>query len=933
MLNDLNVEKIEQGAGYLRRLLQDSGLRSWLLDKGGLLRSYPLPELYRELALLVRDCSELRLVQSCFRSFKQRHFLRIGGREIFGLDDFSKTVQEISYLAQVCLQVGIELLSTRPGIWLSGPRIEAWEKGGRYIRPVVMGMGKLGGGELNYVSDIDLVFLYDCLEEPGGKMDSNWASQWPALLRQFFQTLSRLVDELVSGDRVFRVDLRLRPLGKDGEICCSVDGAVNYYQIAGQTWERQALLKARPVAGGRSVGQRFLDEVRPFVFRRFLDFQAIAELRRMRDRILEECKSSPVGPHYDLKLGRGGIREIEFIVQSFQLIYGGRLVQLDDPNTLRCLKKLEKAKLMPVETVRGLQQAYQFLRRAEHWVQLDQNRQTSKLPASSSDLERMAYTLGFSGQAEQLLQAVEKWSNFVFDHFSQLFSAGPDGPGRKIVKTSKQQVANNLSGSFQDKGSSLEQERLFQEIVFACPAGQELQGALKHLSPSLVKKIKQGICPCLGAEIKPELYADGLLRLAKWFQKAGRRPGLMHLLEQGEQWVEQLVAALFVSEFVFNLIWLQPALIEGLHWKTGQDLDTGGWADRSWAVLERSTSFEESLEVIRKAKNEFFLQVALADLQGRLSVEQVGDLLSFVAEKVINWTLAVVENDLGPVRGSKGLSILGLGKLGTRELGYLSDLDLMFVYETKEKRLPVQVTRLVQRLLSMLSVPMQDGPGYETDAQLRPSGKAGPLIVTAASWEGYYTQQADIWEVQSLLRLRPVGGDLDLGRRLQERAKEICFQGRSPEQVWSRLSNLRQRMERERSREQERPPLLDLKLGRGGLADLEFLAQGIQLIWGYKYSGLRTSRVSQVLETLQAEDLPGIQEIRGVPLADYYTRLHRLDLSWQLFTCQHSGGLTPERMETFVALAYPGAVDWPGVVQLKKKVRKAWSAVSQNPGH
>ncbi|MGA7876179.1 MAG: hypothetical protein WCA08_10990, partial [Desulfoferrobacter sp.] len=386
------IDRICASSQYLATLLRRRPDHlDWLISSKNIYRRYPLTEIYQDLQRAAEGAESFANLQICFRDFKQRHFLRIGGRDLLGMASLGETTSQLSDVASVALQVGLNILNNRPEWCFGDARKDAWHRIRKSHDLVVMGLGKLGGQELNYVSDIDVLFLRSPKNDRAADL-----ADYLVLLNRFCQCLSGLLADKVDGDRVFEVDHRLRPLGKDGPLVPSVAAAVDHYLHRGQPWERQMLLKARPVAGDRHLGSAFIQEVRPFVFRRFLDFQALDELRAMRDKILASAvHPGPGWQHFDVKLGLGGIREIEFLVQSLQLIYGGRHPQLDEPNTLHCLDRLHSLGLMPDEASQELKQAYAFLRRVEHWVQLDQNRQTQKIPQSPEARARLTFALGF----------------------------------------------------------------------------------------------------------------------------------------------------------------------------------------------------------------------------------------------------------------------------------------------------------------------------------------------------------------------------------------------------------------------------------------------------------------------------------------------------------------------------------------------------------
>ncbi|MFP4284273.1 MAG: hypothetical protein ACLFQG_01860 [Desulfovermiculus sp.] len=888
-----DLERLRSGSGYLATLLKNEQMVHWLVQERNLWRNIPLPELYRDLDQLCAGCGTFKDLALSFRSFKQRHFLRLAGRDVYGLAPFSQIVAQISDLARTCLQVGLQVLASRPELWMPAfdlSRTDAQKLSG-YLG--VLGLGKLGGGELNFVSDIDLIFLRDS-EEGTAKQ-----SEFRAGLSRLAQALTRLMAESVDGDRVFVVDMRLRPGGKDGELVVSVEGALNHYQIHGRSWERQALLKARPVAGQRSIGHSFLDQVRPFVFRRFLDFQAIDELKTMRDRMLNEARDMESRP-FDLKMGWGGIREIEFVVQSLQLVYGGRYPELDEANTLRCLHLLRALDLMPEDAVKSLSSAYVLLRRTEHWVQLDRNRQTHTLPRSAEDMDRLAVVLSFTSGRELAL-ALQGAREEVHRQFTALFRPSVPSPAKGKVNQENP-----------EQGSSAYQ------IVPCPPFSREVQ------------KVMQEVMDRLGHTARQSGGEEWVYRLTELIHKAGLRPGLVVLINENPVWLEELFFSTAVSQFVASLLLHQPSLIEGLPRKKSAGF-TRIWPEQARRIVRHEQGYEQSLEWIRRLKNERMLNLALEDIHGRLTLGELESKLTAVADWVLQVTWETTVGQYLPQQ-EVPVAILGLGKLGSMEMGYLSDLDLMFVYDPPqgaEEHIPSPVVKLIQRFMRMLSTPLQEGPGYAVDAQIRPSGNYGPLIVTRSRWIEYYQQEADIWEIQALLRMRAVAGDMDLGRLLEAEARKFCFQTRSKSSIWFRLCHLRGRMERERSRES--PSVLDVKLGPGGLADAEFLVQGAELVQGRE----RRQRALGVRELLD-EFGPGLglDAATIVLLQNSYQALRSLELRLQLMTNHASSLISRETFDQLqqTGLWPPGATetlirDWDDIQVVRREVRKVWAEV------
>lgn len=798
MQKSINLENLwellENSSRYFSVLLKRfPEYRTWLTQK--ILHRFTTVELYRHLSEQLSSIPEEKLWEhfaTTFRSFKQRHFIRLGARNLLGLDNFQDTVSQLSDIAITLLQLAVKELLNHPKIWLSDGDLKIWEHEKSNINVVVLALGKLGGKELNFVSDIDLLFLYHAKTLKGAGIAQ-------ALLPRFVQNISRLFSDIIDGDRVFIVDLRLRPGGKDGELVPSLDYAVHYYLLQGKSWDRLAFIKATPVAGDISLGNQFLREIQPFVFRRFLDFQAIDEMKRLRDQMLKETPSEEAGPGYNVKLGKGGIREIEFLVQSLQLIYGGRLRHLQEKNTLKCIDLLKNENLITKTDAEDLARAYVFLRNLEHWVQLQENRQTQVVPQNPSLQTMLLRALGFT-DTESFFKNLRTHTEIVRYHFERLY-----------VK------------SFEDS-----------ETTAPISANVELSSLSSWLEETVGKELGRDIVSIINEDEAFRISKNSAeIRLRQWAQAIARRPGLCRFLISSKARqnlaLDRAIYTVVHLPLLSELLSRVPSLIESFaEEETGSLKNFHLWKKQAEEIIIGNGSLEEALLWLRKLKNERLLHIALWDTRHNPPIEDLEKEISLLADFFVLTTYRIACNHvLKCLPEDYPLVVSAMGKWGSCEMGYRSDLDLVFIYlpeeDLQKAHIPERVAKFIQRFVRLLSITLQDGPGYEVDMRLRPTGNYGPLVVTFPSWEEYYTQKADIWEIASLLRFRPVAGPPEMIDKLRSKIQFFCSKGYPSEKVTKRLCELKRRIENERTKETDQS--IHLKLGKGGLIELEFWCQ------------------------------------------------------------------------------------------------------------
>jgi glutamate-ammonia-ligase adenylyltransferase len=803
-------------------------------------------------------------LQALLRRHRQRQFLRIGGRDLLGLASVEETVREITALAEGSIEAALASVRARLAAEWGEARV-----GDRPAGFAVLGMGKLGGEELNYSSDVDLVYVYERdAEHPGGRT-----------LREFFarvaEELTRALAEVTAEGFCFRVDLRLRPGGGEGPVAVSHAAALSYYETWGQTWERAVWLKARPVAGTRALGEALVEELRPFVHRRYLDFATLEDLKQMKARV-DASLRGPDAAARDVKLGRGGIREVEFFVQAQQLVHGGKDPRLQVRGTLAALEALAAGAYVDAALAGRLAGAYRFLRNVEHKLQIVHERRTQLLPRDPADVAALARRLGYAGG--------DAGAAFVADHaahtaavreaFDALFHAA-EGERRREerpeLRTLVQELEHEeralfaLAGlGFRDVEGAYRDLRLLRDGPPHAPASPRRQRALETLAPALLAQVAASAAP-----------DRALHQVATFITGVGARTSYLHLLLENPAVLRLLVRLFATSEFLSAFFLRHPELLDSL---VRADLvRVTRTLDEMHAELGArmaGADLETALDTLRRFRHEEFLRIGVHDIEGSLGADEVEQQLSALAEACLGAALALGRRETLARTGvpaepaTEGLVVLGMGKLGGAELNYASDLDLIFVYDAGpaawwEGRLaPHELfTRIAQRAISALQTPTREGIAYHIDTRLRPSGNQGPLVSSLGAFAAYHETSARVWERQALIKARALSGPPALRAALEAvMARFVYGRGLQREEV-AEIARMRERIERERGGpDAER----HIKTGRGGLVDVEFLVQMLQLRHGAAHPALRVRSTRAALAALAAAGLLPREDADGL---------------------------------------------------------------------
>ncbi len=862
-----------------------------LVTEGELSRDKDLESYRSLLAPLVEaaaDESELAVV---LRRFRRREMVRIAWRELGGAVPEEVVLAELSALAEACIDLGLARLTG----WQAGQWGQPLDAEGRPLSLVVLGMGKLGGGELNFSSDVDLIFAY---REEGEVSGPAGARSHGEFFIRLAQRLVNLLHQTTAEGFVFRVDTRLRPFGDAGRLVLSFDAMEDYYQTHGREWERYALIKARAVGGDRGEGAELLRRLRPFVYRRYLDYGAIAALREMKALIEREARRR--GREGDVKLGPGGIREIEFITQVFQLIRGGRDPELQGASLLPVLERLGAKGLLPPEQVAELKRHYLFLRRVENRIQAQDDRQTHRLPEDSLAQTRLA--LAFGKEWAALEAQIREVMSRVRGQFEQVFRA----PQTESRDSRGEALRALWSGGLDPE----EGRRLLMDLGFARPV--DLIEALEALreGPRVRTLSNRGrerldalmplLLAAVGGQEEPDAVWPRLLRLVEAI--LGRTPYL-DLLVENPLALSQLVRLCAASPWVAEELAAHPLLLDEL--VDPRTLREPLEAPALRAELERvlapvADDLEQAMERLRQFKRAQVLRVAAADLLGHAPLPRVSDYLTAIAETVLQAALDLAWRHLGARHGEPrcrvdgqwcrpGFAVIGYGKLGGIELGYGSDLDLVFLHDSRGEAQQttgprsidnaVFFARLAQRLMHILTAFTPAGRLYEVDTRLRPSGSAGVLVSSLEAFGRYQRESAWTWEHQALVRARAVAGDEGVGAAFRRLRAEVLGRQRDPRALAREIIEMRARMRENLSHDDAEH--FDIKQGRGGLVDIEFLVQYAVLRWSHDHPALlEWTDNLRLLETLAAEGL--WPEAVSRELAEIYqryrSRLHRLTL-------------------------------------------------------
>jgi len=864
-------------------------------------------------ATIAGSAGDSRLFMQRLREFRHVMLGLIAVHDLAGISPIDKVLQALSDLADSCLQRALSFAEEVCGEKFGVAR----DENGNALSLVVAGMGKLGGQELNFSSDIDLVFLYAAngTTDGGRKIDNE------AYFRRVGQQLIKYLGEVTADGFVYRVDMRLRPFGNSGPLVVSLDLMENYLFTQGRDWERYAWIKSRVICGRVEDTSTLEEMLRPFIYRRYLDYAVFESLRDLKRQI--SAKVVVAGSQQDIKLGHGGIREIEFIAQSFQLVRGGKEPKLQG----RCLREvmlaLAESNHLTGKDAAKLLKAYDFLRRTENRLQMVDDRQTHLVPLDEQARLRLANSLCYSC-FESFASDLKGHCEFVQSIFAHVFST----PATESADTAGQHEAS-MTGARSDSAMGVESEAfgdVWMQVLGGEPGIDEVSRNLDdeginnadetarlliefgrgdrylryaNRSRELIDKL----IPKVLEEIRQtkRSHPDTLLRVLSLLNAVAGRSGYLQLLCDSEKTLKNLIRLFAQSPWLAEFVASHPMVLDDL-----LDIEqTHRVASVEQNVVSLDTELRyhrdpdlgELMDLVRQFQHSEIVRIAARDVIGDLSVMRVSDGLSWLAESVLQVATRLVGNEMQVHHGvpqcevngevvTPDLAIVAYGKLGGVELGYGSDLDIVFVHESRgsgqvsngDKPLENQVyfSRMAQKLVHFLATLTSAGVLYEIDTRLRPNGRSGVLVIGIDAFADYQRREAWTWEHQALVRARVVVGSERL-RQQFEQIRNDTLQSRAPDEGKARdklrneVAGMRERMRQELNKDSK--DWFDIKQGHGGIADIEFMVQ--YLILGNSFDCppllLYTDNVRQ-LEALQQHGYLGAAEADSLTQAYLYLR-------------------------------------------------------------
>lgn len=850
-----------------------------LVALGELDRVFAPGELCAQIAAAVQQADTEDELGRVLRRQRTRQQVRIIWRDLTRQADLVQTCRDLSDMADASIDQAYQWLYQRHCVQFGIP---TGRHSGEPQQMVILGMGKLGAVELNLSSDIDLIFAYP---EGGETVGVKRSLDNQEFFIRLGQRLIKALDPMTVDGFVFRVDMRLRPYGSAGALVLSFNALEQYYQDQGRDWERYAMIKARVVAGDQDAGAQLLEMLRPFVYRRYLDFSAIEALRTMKQLIQQEVRRK--GMAENIKLGSGGIREVEFIAQAFQLIHGGRDLSLQQRPLLKVLSTLEGQGYLPPAVIGELRNGYEFLRYTEHAIQGIADRQTQMLPDTVEDQARIAFMMGFADWAS-FHERLMYWRGRVDWHFRQVIA----DPDEEEADEGEMVVGGEwlpLWEESQDDDAACRQLQAggFVDAPKALKALAGLRGSAQlRAMQRLGRERLDAFIPRLLAQAvehaNPDLVLERVLPLV---EAVARRSAYLVLLTENPDALRRLLTLCAASPWIAEQITRFPLLLDELL-NEGRLFSPPQAPELAAELQERLTripedDLEQQMEALRHFKLAHRLRVAASEIAGSLALMKVSDYLTWLAEAILEQVLALAWRQSVARHGSPrrpdgslcdpGFIIVGYGKVGGIELGHGSDLDLVFIHDADPQgetdgAKPIDgaqfFTRLGQRIIHLLTTQTNSGQLYEVDMRLRPSGASGLLVSSLGAFARYQENEAWTWEHQALVRARVLVGSQDVGGAFEQVRAKVLGRTRDLTKLRQEVSEMRAKMRDNLGTRStaagtaanafDVSARFDLKQDAGGIVDIEFMVQYAALAWSAQHpSLLRYTDNIRILEDLE----------------------------------------------------------------------------------
>jgi len=859
-----------------------------LMESRDLEQIYPRNEYGKRLNSLLSHISSARELKSVLTRTREREMVRIAWQDLTGASTLKQTMNDLSELAAACVDKTFLLLYDELRFIYGTPL----DRQGAKQEIAVLGMGKLGARELNFSSDIDLIFAYPCdgNTDGDGKNCTN-EEFFTRLCRNFL----RVFDSTMTETNLFRVDTRLRPFGTSGPLVTSFASMVDYYQTQGREWERYALIKARPVAGDIDAGLLLLKALNPFIYRRYFDYGSFDSFRDMKKRISLQVKDKKLKDN--IKIGAGGIREIEFFGQLFQLIRGGVEPEFQERRILKILKLLNQRFCIDDKTEKELQKAYVFLRKVEHRLQEYSDLQTHDLPEHPMEKTRLAMSMGFDSWSLFIEQLDLHRSN-VHTHFNHLLleEKEPENNDTNQISYLWQNLNDPQSGNTHNLQGFDHPEKIISLLKSLAD-----HSSTKHLTTNGRRRLGKLIPRIVQKAYEQQESETVLSRLVDLIITIETRTCYLSLLLEKPRTLDHLARLAAKSPWILGFLSKHPAILDEL-FSPGENLTPPDKKELEAALARRmskipSSDMEFQLEELCVFRQVNTIRIAVADINKEYPLMKVSDCLTYLAETILIKVIEIAWNHIAEKYGAPsglkpgtsifpGFAAIAYGKLGGIELGYKSDLDLVFIHAggdgmTRGGGKSIENTRfytmLGQRIIHALTVHTPAGTLYEADMRLRPSGQSGMIVSQIDAFEEYITRDAWTWELQAIVRARPVGGDPELEKRFLSIRDTVLRVKRDPLLLKKEVYEMREKLRNKHLK----PGIVDFKQGRGGIVDIEFLVQYLVLRHSHSHPDLtRWTDNVRILETLAREKILTetlAEEIKQAYLIQRKT-IHRLNL-------------------------------------------------------